>query len=111
MTLPPLRWRDVCSEDEIQVEDLIEVLDADKVYVLYRTARGFFATSGLCTHEGVRFADGIVLGDIIECPRHQGQFHIQSGEAKRAPARRKLRTFPTKVEAGRVFIGLPDGND
>jgi 3-phenylpropionate/trans-cinnamate dioxygenase ferredoxin subunit len=102
-----VRWRDVCAVDDIEPEDLREIEDGGKVYVVYRTPSGFFASSGLCTHEGVRLADGVVLGEIIECPRHQGHFHIPSGEARRAPARRSLRTYPTKVAQGRVYIGLP----
>jgi 3-phenylpropionate/trans-cinnamate dioxygenase ferredoxin component len=107
VTTQAIRWRDVCAVDDIELEDLREIEEEGRVYVVYRTPSGFYASSGLCTHEGVRLADGVVLGEIIECPRHQGHFHIPSGEAKRAPARRKLQTYPTKVEAGRVYIGLP----
>jgi 3-phenylpropionate/trans-cinnamate dioxygenase ferredoxin subunit len=102
-----IRWRDVCSVDGIELEDMREIEDGDKVYVVYRTRSGFHATSGLCTHEGVRLIDGVVVGDIIECPRHQGHFHIPSGAAKRAPARRNLQVYPTKIEGGRIYIGLP----
>jgi 3-phenylpropionate/trans-cinnamate dioxygenase ferredoxin subunit len=108
---PLVRWREVCATTDIEIEDLRELEEAGKVYIVYHTPSGFYASSGLCTHEGVRLADGMVLGELIECPRHQGQFHIPSGAAKCAPARRKLRTYPTKVEAGRVYIGLPTSNE
>jgi hypothetical protein len=49
---------------------------------------------------------GLVLGEIVECPRHQGRFHIPTGKAKGAPVVMDLRTYPTKVEGGQVYIGL-----
>jgi 3-phenylpropionate/trans-cinnamate dioxygenase ferredoxin component len=102
-----LRWLEVCAVDDLEEGDLREFVDGGRIYVVYRTASGFYASSGLCTHEGARLADGVVLGDLIECPRHQGQFHILTGEARRAPARRKLRTYPARAEGGRLYIGLP----
>ena len=68
---------------------------------------GFYATDGFCTHEEEILADGLVLGEIIECPRHQGRFHIPSGKAKSGPVCVDLRTYPTKVEADHIYIGLP----
>ena len=101
-----LSWHEVCAADEIEEEDLIQFEHAGKVYAVYHTESGFHATDGLCTHETAFLAKGFVLGEIIECPRHQGRFHIPTGQAKGAPACVNLRTHPTKVEAGRVFIGL-----
>jgi 3-phenylpropionate/trans-cinnamate dioxygenase ferredoxin component len=44
------------------------------------------------------------MGDLIECPKHNGRFNYKTGEAKRAPVRVNLRTYPIMVEAGRVFL-------
>jgi 3-phenylpropionate/trans-cinnamate dioxygenase ferredoxin subunit len=60
----------------------------------------------LCSHEHAHLADGLVMGDLIECPKHNGRFNYKTGEAKRAPARISLCTYPVKVEGGKVFIGL-----
>lgn len=48
-----------------------------------------------------------MLDEIIECPLHQGRFHIPSGQAKSAPVRDDLRSYPVKVEDGQLFIGVP----
>ena len=34
----------------------------------------YYATDGLCTHEQVHLADGLVMDNIIECPKHNGRF-------------------------------------
>jgi len=100
-------WQSVCGVDEIEEEDLTHFEHDGKAYAVYHTPSGFYATDGICTHEEAHLADGMVLGEIIECPRHQGRFHIPSGKAKGAPVCIDLRTYPTKVEAGQVYIGLP----
>ena len=46
------------------------------------------------------------MGHLIECPKHNGQFDYRTGEAKRAPVCDNLKTYPIKVEGGRVFIGV-----
>jgi 3-phenylpropionate/trans-cinnamate dioxygenase ferredoxin subunit len=49
----------------------------------------------------------VVIGDFVECPLHQGRFHIPTGKAKGAPACVDLKTYPVKVEDGSIFIALP----
>jgi 3-phenylpropionate/trans-cinnamate dioxygenase ferredoxin component len=102
-----LVWVRVCQVGEIGTEDVLAFEHAGKHYAVYHTPSGFYATDGLCTHEEEALADGLVIGEIIECPRHQGRFHIPSGKAKGAPVCIDLQTHPTKLENGEVYIGLP----
>lgn len=44
------------------------------------------------------------MGNIIECPKHNGRFDVITGQAKRAPVCIDLKTYRVKVEAGKVFI-------
>lgn len=99
-------WHVVCRVEDIDTEDVLPFEHAGKLYAVYHTPSGFYATDGICTHENARLADGLVLGEIIECPRHQGRFDIPSGKAKGAPACVNLQTYPTKVEANQIHIGL-----
>ena len=99
-------WIEVCSVEDIDVEDVVAFDYEGKPYAVYHTTSGFYATDGLCTHEEEVLADGLVLGEVIECPRHQGRFHIPSGKAKGGPVCVDLRTYPTKIDGGRVHIGL-----
>ena len=46
------------------------------------------------------------MGHTIECPKHNGRFDYGSGEPTRVPARVALRTYPVKVEGGRILIAL-----
>jgi 3-phenylpropionate/trans-cinnamate dioxygenase ferredoxin subunit len=107
MSDPAVSWLVVCGVEDIDEEDVLQFEHAGKIYAIYHTPSGFHATDGICTHENARLADGLVIGEIIECPRHQGRFHIPTGKAKGAPACINLQTYPIKVEAGRIQIGLP----
>jgi 3-phenylpropionate/trans-cinnamate dioxygenase ferredoxin component len=101
-------WHAVCRVDEIDEEDVRQFEHAGKIYAIYHTPSGFYATDGLCTHEDEVLAYGLVLGEIIECPRHQGRFEIPTGKAKDAPVCVNLQTYPTKIEAEQVYVGIPD---
>jgi 3-phenylpropionate/trans-cinnamate dioxygenase ferredoxin subunit len=80
---------------------------AGRAYAIYRSPDGeFFASDGRCTHEETHLAGGVVLDDIIECPKHNGRFNYRTGQAKGAPVIVDLRTYPVKVEDGSVFIGI-----
>jgi 3-phenylpropionate/trans-cinnamate dioxygenase ferredoxin subunit len=46
------------------------------------------------------------MGDVIECPKHNGRFDYTSGKALGAPVLVDLRTYPTKVIDGTVHIDV-----
>ena len=98
-------WVEVCDRDEIDEEDVIRFDHAGKTFAIYRSPDDtFHATDGLCTHEKVHLADGLVMDDIIECPKHNGRFNYKTGAARGAPVCVDLKTYPVKVEGGSVFI-------
>jgi 3-phenylpropionate/trans-cinnamate dioxygenase ferredoxin component len=99
------QWIDACATDDIDAEDVIRFDHAGKTYAIYRSPDGaYFATDGLCTHEKVHLADGLVMDDIVECPKHNGRFNYKTGEAKGAPVCVNLKAYPVRIEGGRVLI-------
>ena len=101
------QWIDACAADDIDNEDLIGFEHEGKKYVIYRSPDDeYFCTDGLCTHEQVDLADGLVVDYLVECPMHNGRFDYRSGAAQGAPVCVDLQTYPTKVEAGRVMVKL-----
>jgi 3-phenylpropionate/trans-cinnamate dioxygenase ferredoxin component len=101
------RWVKVCGVDDIEAEDVMPFVVAGRNLAVYRSpASEYFATDQFCTHEQVSLADGLVIGCIIECPKHNGRFDYTTGEAKRAPTTTNLRTYPVRVDAYGVFVDL-----
>jgi 3-phenylpropionate/trans-cinnamate dioxygenase ferredoxin subunit len=100
-------WVDACAADEIDAEDVVRFDHKGRTFAIYRTEDdSYFASDGLCTHEQVHLADGLVMGTIIECPKHNGRFDLRTGAAKGAPACVDLATYPVKVQDGRVLLNL-----
>lgn len=101
-------WIEACAKDDIEEEDLIRFDHGGQTYAIYRSPEDeFFCTDGLCTHEAVHLADGLVMDYIIECPKHNGQFDYRTGEAMRAPVCKNLGTYPVRLEGDAVLVELP----
>jgi len=100
-------WIKVCKAGDIEPEDVTRFDHGDRTFAIYRSPDDkFYATDGLCTHQRVHLADGFVMDNLIECPKHNGRFDYTTGQAKGAPVCVNLKTYPVKVEAGDVFIQL-----
>jgi 3-phenylpropionate/trans-cinnamate dioxygenase ferredoxin subunit len=98
-------WIQACDADDVEQEDVIRFDHAGWTFAIYRSPdNDYFATDGLCTHEKVHLADGLVMDEIIECPKHNGRFNYKTGAAKGAPVCVNLKTYPVKVEGGKVFL-------
>lgn len=107
MTMTDEGWVDACGVDEIDEEDVIGFRYEGQRYALYRTADDrYFATDGLCTHEQVPLYNGLVMDEIIECPKHNGRFDFTTGEAKGAPVCVNLKTYETQIVDGRLYIRI-----
>jgi len=102
-----MAWLEVCAVGAIDEEDVMRFDQGSRTFAVYRgTEDDYYATDGLCSHEAVHLADGLVMDGIIECPKHNGRFDYRTGVAKGAPVCINLRTYPVKVEDGKVLISL-----
>ena len=100
-------WIEACAAEDIDEEDVIRFDHAGRTFAIYRSPEDeFFATDGLCTHEQIHLSQGLVMGEIIECPKHNGRFDYRSGKALGAPVCVNLKTYPVRVEAGRVLLAV-----
>ena len=104
-------WIRVCAVTDIDEEDVLRFDFGGRAYAIFNAKSGFYATADLCTHGGAHLSDGLVMGDIIECPLHQGRFHIPTGQAKSPPACRKLRTYPIRIEGGALYMSVSPRDD
>ncbi len=63
-----------------------------------------YALSNICTHQFAFMTDGYVDGEYINCPMHQGRFHIPTGAPQGVPVTKPLRVYPVRVEGDDVLI-------
>lgn len=100
-------WIAAGQAEDIDPEDVIRFDHADRTFAIYRTADDkFYATDGLCTHARVHLAGGLVMDQLVECPKHNGRFNFTTGQAQGAPVCVDLKTYAVKVEAGQIFLRL-----
>lgn len=100
-------WIDVCAVDDIEEEDVLRFDQGERTFAVYRSLEGdVFCTDGLCTHERVHLADGLVLDDQIECPKHNARFNFKTGAAERRPACVALATYPARINDDRIEVQI-----
>lgn len=74
--------------------------------VIFNIAGNLFALDDQCTHDGGPISEGQIEGETIICPQHGARFDILTGKALSLPAVTDLKTYPVKIENGKIFIGL-----
>jgi naphthalene 1,2-dioxygenase system ferredoxin subunit len=99
-------WTDVSAFDDVPEEDVLGVETAGKDVALYNVEGQVYATDNICTHGHARLCDGFLDGFEIECPLHQGKFDIRDGRPTCQPVTEAVRSYPVKIENGRVFVDL-----
>ncbi len=99
-------WHFAIDADQVDDEDVMPAIVEGKEIAIYNVEGTFFATNDLCTHGAAKLSEGIVIGDVIECPLHQGLFCVRDGEAMGAPAVENVKSYATKVEDGKVYVEI-----
>lgn len=104
-------WIEVGSSELLGYEDVLRFDHENNTYAVYRLKDGtFYATDGICTHGNTHLADGLVRGNQIECPKHNGRFNILSGAPERKPVCVALRTYPVREMNGKLLLNLKPSN-
>ena len=100
-------WVDACATEKIDAENAIRFDHGGRTFAIFRNHQNeYFCTDGLCTHEEVHLADGLVVENTIECPKHSSIFDFKTGEVETPPACEDLRAYPTKIENGRIMVEI-----
>jgi p-cumate 2,3-dioxygenase ferredoxin subunit len=72
---------------------------------IYNVDGTIYATADLCTHgEASLSEEGILSGNIVECPWHFGTFDVTNGTPTGMPCTVPLRTFAVKVIEDNVYV-------
>lgn len=99
-------WIETVLFDDIDDEDVLRFDEGGRTFAIYRVGDQAYASDGLCTHEKVHLCDGLVMDHVIECPKHNGRFDIRDGRPLGAPVCVALKTYPCKIEDGKVCIQI-----
>jgi len=100
------QWIDAAAQSDVPQDDVIGVAVGGHQIALYSVDGDVYATDIICTHGHARLCEGFLEGHEIECPLHQGKFDVRTGQPTCAPATEALRSYPVKVEGGRVWLAI-----
>jgi nitrite reductase/ring-hydroxylating ferredoxin subunit len=94
-------------EDADHARPWLEARVGSTDLVLARHDGSWFAVQARCTHAGCPFFEEATLEDgTIVCNCHGSEFDLASGEVQRGPAEDPLRTFPVRIDGGRLEVEL-----
>ena len=94
----------LCSTDAVAVGAALKVETGDLVLAVFNVGGQFYVTDDACTHGPGSLSEGYVEDDVVECNFHNGQFNIRTGEVVSPPCMVPVKTYPTVVENGSVYI-------
>lgn len=99
-------WINIAALEEIpQLGARVVKTDTVEIAVFRTASDQVFALKDECPHRKGPLSQGIVHDTTVTCPLHNWKIDLASGEAK-APDEGCTRSYPIKVENGRVFLGL-----
>jgi naphthalene 1,2-dioxygenase system ferredoxin subunit len=100
------KWIDFYAQNDVPEDNVVGVDIEGKNLALFSVKGELFVTDGICTHGHAYLCDGYLEDFEIECPLHQGKFDIRTGKAMCAPVMEDIKSYPVKIENGRVFVDL-----
>jgi nitrite reductase/ring-hydroxylating ferredoxin subunit len=101
----------LCGVSEVAPGSAVRAEVDGHVYAVFNVEGTIHVTQDECTHGPGSLSEGYVLDDEVECPFHQGRFHIASGRATCAPATDPLRVWKVQVVDGKVCIDPAEHSD
>ena len=101
-------WTRVAMVADVPEDGTLQVAFGGEPVCLFNLGGTLYATHDTCTHGHASLADGFIVGENIECPLHQGQFHIATGKAVGSPCVIDIRSYPVKIDSGAVWLREPD---
>lgn len=99
-----MAFQKVASASEIPAGEM-QVVEVDGAeIVIANLGTKFVAFQNECTHRQGPLGDGILEGNVVECPYHAGQFNVETGEVVASPPEEPIKTYAVQVEGDEISI-------
>ena len=95
---------ELCSSDDVAPGSALKVDTNGLELAVFNVEGEFYVMDDLCSHGPGSLSEGFIDGDVIECPFHNGQFSIVTGEIVSPPCMVPQKVYPVTVEDGKIFI-------
>jgi nitrite reductase/ring-hydroxylating ferredoxin subunit len=94
----------LCGVSEVAADEPRRVEIDGFAYAIFKLGERYFVTADQCTHGPGFLAEGAVIGEEVECPFHQGRFHIPTGAPTLPPCTEPVRVWTVQIRDGQIFI-------
>jgi nitrite reductase/ring-hydroxylating ferredoxin subunit len=84
----------LCAASNVPADTPFRVEQGGQAYAILALNGRYFVTQDECTHGPGSLAEGWVEGEEVECPFHQGEFHIPIGRPTALPSTIPLPVWP-----------------
>lgn len=96
------RFQDIPDGEPFQA-----VVDGHDAFAVYKVGEDVYVTQDRCTHaESSLSKEGLLEGHQIICGWHDAIFDVRTGKGIAGPCDVALRSYPTSIRDGDVFIEL-----
>jgi nitrite reductase/ring-hydroxylating ferredoxin subunit len=99
-------WHDAAAADDVVEDGVVGVTVAGTGIALFRIGDDVFALRDQCSHGMALLSEGYVEDGCVECPLHQGLIDIRTGAPRAAPVSIPVRSYPARINEGRVEVEL-----
>ena len=96
----------VASASEVPPGEMKVVEVNDTEVVLANIDGKIVCFSNECTHRQGPMGEGILEGEVVECPFHAGQVNVLTGEVVGPPPDEPLPTYEVKVDGDDVSVAV-----
>ena len=94
----------VATVSEIPPGQTLRIQHEQRDILLANVGGTLYACDDTCTHEDSSLSLGCLDGELVKCTLHGSRFNVRTGQPVEEPAEEPLRTYPVRVDGGRVLI-------
>lgn len=99
-----MAFQKVANANDIPAGEMEIVEVNGEEIVIANLGTKFVAFQNDCTHKQGPLGEGILEGNVVECPFHAGQFNVETGEVIASPPEEPIKLYPVQVEGDEISI-------
>ena len=96
----------IASTNDIPPGEMTIVDVNGQEVVIANLGGDFVCFSNSCTHKQGPLGEGMLIGEVVECPFHGGQFNVRTGAVVKGPPTEPIATYPVKVEGDSISVSV-----
>ncbi|MEW6677115.1 MAG: non-heme iron oxygenase ferredoxin subunit [Pseudomonadota bacterium] len=101
-----MAWVSLAQVGELEPKQMKRAEVQGRRLLLVNGDGEFFCVDEMCSHEDYSLWFGCIKGKSIKCSLHGSYFDLATGKPLNEPADCPIRTYPTKVEAGQIWVDV-----